>query len=110
MIRTAAMALAVTLTATAATGLARPAHASSDDAWAEFAASVEKACLAAAGESFAEPRVIVDPYGSERFGLAIVTGALKAGGTGSQICVYGKEDQKVELGSELGADVLNIAP
>lgn len=110
MIRTTALALAVTLSAALATGLARPAHASSDEAWTEFAADVEKACLAAVGDSFSEPRVIVDPYGSERFGLAIVTGTLKAGGTGSQICVYGKQDQKAEVGSELGPDMLNIAP
>ncbi len=86
-----------------------PALASSDGAWADFARNVEKACKAAVTGTYVKPRVIVDPYGSERFGLAIVTGKLKAGGTASHICVYDKQTQKAEVGSELGPDLLKIA-
>lgn len=111
MNRSASLTLSVMAFAVVAqVSLAPSARASSGDAWAEFAANVKKACLAAVGQSFVKPKIIVDPFGSERYGLAIITGKLKAGGTGSQICVYGKQDQKAEVGSELGADVLKIAP
>lgn len=85
------------------------ARASSDDSWAAFGKEVAAACKAATGDSFSKPRVVVDPYGSERFGLAIVTGKLKAGGTGSVICVFDKQSRKAEVGSELGPDLLKIA-
>ncbi len=98
-------ALACTLILAAA---ASQAFASSDDAWAEFAKDVTKACKAAVADSYVKPRVIVDPFGSEHYGLAIVTGKLKAGGTGSHICVYDKVSKKVETGSELGTDTLKI--
>lgn len=85
-----------------------PAAASSDDAWAALRKDVEKACKAEAGQDFVRPAVIVDPFGSENFGLAIVTGRLKAGGKGSVICLYDKKTKRVEHGSELGEDVLKI--
>lgn len=87
---------------------ASPAFASSDDAWAALRQDVAKACKASAGQDFVKPAVIVDPFGSENFGLAIVTGKLKAGGKGSVICLYDKKTKRVEHGSELGEDVLKI--
>lgn len=103
--RNAALLLSAALTTAA---LHAPARASSDGAWDDFAKDVEKACKAAVQGTYVKPRVIVDPYGSEAYGLAIVTGKLKAGGTASHICVYGKQSQKAEVGSELGPDVLKI--
>ena len=87
---------------------ASPALASSDDAWAAMRKDVEKACKAGAGQDFVKPAVIVDPFGSENFGLAIVTGKLKAGGKASVICLYDKKTKTVERGSELGENVLKI--
>lgn len=109
MFQTATRKTVLFLSATLlATGMSASARASSDDAWAEFARIVEKACKAAVQGTYVKPRVIVDPYGSETYGLAIVTGKLKAGGTGSQICVYGKQSQKAEVGSELSPEQLKI--
>lgn len=109
MSRTACRNTALVLSAGLfALGTSAPARASSGDAWAEFARNVEKACKAAVEGTYVKPRVIVDPFGSETYGLAIVTGKLKAGGTASHICVYGKQSQKAEVGSELGPDVLKI--
>lgn len=92
--------------------LASPAEASSDDAWAQFSTDVAKACKTAAAGSFTNPRVITDPYGSENYGLAIVTGKLKAGGQSaaraSILCVYNKKTHTAEIGSELSEEVLKI--
>ncbi|SFV37101.1 hypothetical protein SAMN05216456_2749 [Devosia crocina] len=76
------------------------ATASSGDAWAEFAAEVEKGCRAATADYFADPTVIVDPFGSESFGLAIVSGD-----TASIVCVFDKQTKTVEIGGELPATV-----
>ncbi len=85
------------------------AHASSDDAWAALAADVKAKCTAAAKPSLKSAKVAVDPFGSERFGLAIVTGPLKVGkGKASFICVYDKQTKKVEIGSELGSDIVTV--
>ncbi|WP_105381822.1 hypothetical protein [Neorhizobium alkalisoli] len=91
-----------------AAGLAA-AHASSDDAWKEFARDVEQKCLAAAKGMIEAPKVVVDPFGSEKFGLAIVTGKAKGAKVQiSHICVMDKQTKAVELGSELGPDVLKV--
>jgi len=76
------------------------ANASSGDAWAEFAAVVEDACRTATADYFTEPTVIVDPFGSESFGLAIVSSE-----TASIVCVFDKETKAVEMGGELPATV-----
>ncbi len=85
------------------------ATASSDDAWAEFAKEVETRCLAAVGDTIEAPRAVVDPFGSEKFGLALVTGKAKGAGVDiTHICVMDKQTKAVELGSELGAEKLTI--
>ena len=81
------------------------ASASSDDAWAAFAAEVEQGCLAATGELFTEATATVDPFGSESYGLAIVTGTTSAGTTASTICVFDKQTKAVQIGGELAVDV-----
>ncbi|KKB07703.1 hypothetical protein [Devosia chinhatensis] len=81
------------------------ALASSDDAWAEFAAEVETACLDATEGVFTEPEAVVDPFGSESFGLAIVSGAFPSGGAGSIVCVFDKQAKTVEIGGELDITV-----
>ena len=85
------------------------ALAASSEAWQEFAATVQAKYLAAAESIIEAPQAVVDPYGSERFGLAIVTGKAKgADATISHICVMDKETQTAELGSELTADQVAV--
>lgn len=85
------------------------AHASSGDAWEQMRADVSKKCIAAAAAagSMEKPKAVVDPFGSEHFGLALVSGKAKgAKATITQICVYDKKTKTVELGSELTKDML----
>nr|WP_307233241.1 hypothetical protein [Pararhizobium capsulatum] len=68
---------------------------------------VSEKCLTAAGSAMESPRAVVDPFGSERFGLALVSGKAKgADATITQICVYDKQAKTVELGSELTEEML----
>ena len=86
-----------------------PAHASSDDAWAEFGKAVSTACVKAAAGHIDKPKAVVDPYGSERFGLALVTGKAKGAKQSiSLICVYDKQRKTVELGSEFTAEQVTV--
>ncbi len=85
------------------------AQAASDDAWKEFARVVEQKCLAAANGMIEAPKAVVDPFGSEKFGLAIVTGKAKGARVQiSHICVMDKQTKAVELGGELGPDMLKL--
>jgi hypothetical protein len=80
--------------------VASPAFASSDDAWAEFALEVETACFDATAQIFIRSHAAVDPFGSESFGLALVSGETDAGEWKNIICVYDKQTGKVEIGTE----------
>jgi len=83
------------------------ALASSDEAWNEMRADVSAKCLAAVADNIDSPKAVVDPFGSERFGLALVSGKPKgADGTVSIICVYDKQTKAVEIGSELTDEML----
>lgn len=83
------------------------AHASSGDAWEQMRADVSKKCIAAVAGAMEKPKAVVDPFGSEHFGLALVSGKAKgAKATITQICVYDKKTRTVELGSELTKDML----
>jgi hypothetical protein len=66
-----------------------PAAASSDDAWKEFVADVQTACLAGAKDMIEDAKAVVDA-------------------TVSHICVYDKKTKAVELGSELAGDTLKV--
>ncbi|MWP38792.1 hypothetical protein GQY15_14535 [Rhodobacter sphaeroides] len=90
--------------------LAGPAFASSDDAWAEFAAEVESACLAAAGDTLSDASAVVDPFGSESYGLAIVSGRTANDAPASMICVLNKQSRAVEIGGELAIRVSDRGP
>lgn len=88
---------------------ALPAAASSDNAWQEFAADVQAKCLAASKDTLEDAKAVVDPTGSEHFGLAILTGTAKGTDTVvSHICVYDKKTKVAELGSELSADTVKV--
>lgn len=81
--------------------IAGPAAASSDEAWAEFAAEVEASCLAATAETLPGASATVDPFGSESFGLAIVSGRTPEDAPASVICVMDKRSRAVEIGGAL---------
>ena len=81
------------------------AFAASDDAWAEFAVEVEQSCLEATGSMLENAEAIVDPFGSESYGLAIVSGEVSAGQTAAIVCVYDKQTKTVQIGGELDVAV-----
>lgn len=88
---------------------AAPAAASSDQGWTEFANEVRGKCLEAAAPMLKDGKAAIDPFGSESFGLAVLTG--KATGTDvdvSYLCVMNKQDGSIELGSELPADLVTV--
>jgi hypothetical protein len=92
-------------------GAASNAHASSGDAWQEFATEVQGKCEMAARTRLEIPHAVVDPFGSESFGMALVTGKPKgANGFVSYFCIYDKKTRNVELGSELETERMGILP
>lgn len=91
----------------AATLMPAVAFASSDDAWDAMRTDVSAKCIKAAAGSIEKPKAVVDPFGSESFGLALVSGKPKgAKGKITQICVYNKQTKTVELGGELTEQML----
>lgn len=94
-------------TLSAALCLGPVAQASSDGAWAEFSALVEKACIKSASSQIENGRAIVDPYGSEKYGLAVVMGRprgvpkTKKLAEITVICVYDKKTKAAEVGGEI---------
>ena len=85
------------------------ALASSDDAWEDFRAAVEAGCLQASAGVLDDPVAVVDPFGSQHYGLAVLTG--NEAGTKvakSVICVYDKQDLTAEIGGPL--DLVPVAP
>ncbi len=55
-------------------------------------------------------KAAVDPFGSESFGLAVVTGRARGGDANvSFLCVMDKQDRSIQLGSELPAELLTVA-
>lgn len=85
--------------------VAGPAFGSSDDAWSAFAAEVRDACLAAVGDRLAGASALVDPFGSESYGMAVVTGRTADDQAASMICVMDKETRAVQIGGELNMTV-----
>lgn len=79
----------------AATLLSTPALADSPDAWEAFRAEVDAACRALVQDP-GEVAVEVNPFGSERFGVALVTLTAEAG-TDRLACVFDKATREAEL-------------
>lgn len=75
--------------------LASPALASSEEAWQAFRADVLTKCHALVPQA---DRATIEgnPFGSDRFGAAIVTTRV-AEGTERLVCIYDKRDQTAEL-------------
>lgn len=79
-----------------------PALAASDAVWDAFRKDVADACLAKAAPLFEKVTAEVDPFGSESYGLALLTGLAKGSADQvSSICVYDKRTKAVEVGGEL---------
>jgi hypothetical protein len=86
------------------TTLPAGAQAASEDAWTDLRREVQSACLEAAAPLIANPRARVDPFGSERFGLALLQGQAPGGDSEiAAICVFDKVTRRVEIGGELPA-------
>ena len=81
------------IVAAASAALAGPALASSPDAWADFRIEVRDTCLAAAkAQGMTSPEVIVHPFGSASYGIAVLRE-----GDDKRICVFNKTTKAVEL-------------
>lgn len=73
------------------------ALASSEEAWDDFRASVEDACVAAIGApETASVTIEVNPFGSESYGAALVTVGNQAG-QDRMVCIFDKRTQAVEI-------------
>lgn len=78
------------------------AAASSDAAWKAFAVDVETKCRAAIGKILKSPKIEVDPFGSESYGVAIGRGMVIGGDSRRAIvCIYDKKSKSVEISGEL---------
>lgn len=78
------------------------ALASTEEAWAELHADIERACLAALPEGYEVDTITVDVYGSKSYGLALLIGREKGAKERSQvICAFDKRRRVAEAGSPL---------
>lgn len=81
------------------------AFAASPDAWSVFRKDVEVACLAAAVPLVNQPQIVVDPFGSESYGLAFINGvAVEGASTRSLVCIYDKVAKTAEIGGTMALE------
>lgn len=77
---------------------ASPAFAASEDAWEEFRKATEAACRSLVQvPPGGMVTVEVNPFGSERFGVALLAVRLPDGSTDRMACVREKQGGKAEL-------------
>ena len=86
--------------------LATPALSSSEEAWAEFRSDVEAKCLALQAQfgSRGETAIEVNPFGSDKFGAAILDTTLADGSHERSICIYDKQAKTAELTAPFDED------
>jgi len=79
---------------------AQPSAASSPDAWDEFRQKVATNCVAlAVAGNFRAATARVDPFGTESYGVALITGTLKKGrGPGERDLRHGQENRQSRAG------------
>ncbi|WP_157928948.1 hypothetical protein [Pararhizobium haloflavum] len=94
------MLRSVLLAALASASFTAPALAASPAAWDEFRLSITRECLALASERMIEPEIRVDPFGSQTYGLAVVSGS-EDGERVERVCVMDKASKVVELGNPI---------
>jgi len=68
------------------------AYASSDAAWSELRTTLGNVCTQRAAAVFDKPVVAVDPFGTEAYGIALVSKGSRAA-----VCAYDKKTKRVEL-------------
>ncbi len=73
-----------------------PVLASSDEEWARFRAQVQEACTALA-PSDGETVIEVNPFGSERYGAALIIHTIDDDLADRYICIYDKQTKEAEL-------------
>ncbi|MCW5714038.1 MAG: hypothetical protein KIT43_05955 [Bauldia sp.] len=77
-------------------------RAATEAEWQAFRADVEAKCLAAADGLFETATAIVDPFGSQTYGMALIRGRARGADVSIMaICVYDKVTQVAEIGGEL---------
>lgn len=77
---------------------ALPALSSSEAAWEEFRTTVETECTKLVETpDGATSKVEVNPFGSESYGVAMVTLTLEDGTADRMACVYDKQEKTAEL-------------
>lgn len=95
------------LIATFVGSLALPAFASSEAAWEEMRADVEAKCRALAeqsAEQSAEGKDVtieVSPFGTQSYGVAMVSTPGDNNQVDRRICVFSKKDKAAELSDSL---------
>lgn len=111
MFGTSRRLLAGTVIAAAMCASAFPAYAAGEADWAAFRLDVEAKCLAAAEPLFETAEAIVDPFGSQTYGLALIRGKARGADVSIMaICVYDKQTKTAEIGGELPDMAAPIAP
>ncbi|MCC6736168.1 MAG: hypothetical protein IT534_08565 [Bauldia sp.] len=77
-------------------------RAATEAEWEAFRADVEAKCLAAAEGLFETATAIVDPFGSQTYGMALIRGKARGADVDIMaICVYDKATKVAEIGGEL---------
>lgn len=78
------------------------ATAASEEAWDEFRADVRTACLAKGQDLIETPAIVVDPFGSDTYGYALMTGMEKgSANVRSVVCVFDKQAKTAEVSAPL---------
>lgn len=78
--------------------VAQPALASSEEAWAEFRNNVQATCAALAQvPEGATAEIEVNPFGSDRYGVALLTVRLRDGTADRGVCIMDKQSLDAEI-------------
>jgi len=82
------------------------AVASTPEAWTEFRQDVGNACREKVKGLLTTPKFLIDPLGSESFGIAVAYGSSRHDSKPRTIiCVYDKKTKRVEISQEFRAEI-----
>lgn len=70
------------------------AMASSDEAWEEFRAEVKESCAALADDN---AQIEVNPFGSESYGIAMITVDYDDDKQERMVCIFDKQSKEAEI-------------
>lgn len=91
--------------------VAPAAQASTEEAWVEFRANVENACLALVPLTETQESTIeVNPFGSERFGVALIARTTEGAPPERLACIYDKTTGAAEVTAPFGDMAEPTAP